>query len=323
MNKRICNKKILLVIIVLNLLQFNIYAQNKNTNDQLFSFTVDNDFFLLNYTDSYYTNGFFFQLSKAKQRNNQKRITRYELGQTMFTTRERRLVWTGTEILDRQYCGYLYGRMVKDYFLQKDAFLSFKGEVGVTGDLSLAKPFHEWYHSVLGLFDYPYWDTQITNSIGANFGAKYIAPINALKNEHSLFKIITTSEANIGSYFNNLKLGSYFCIGNFEKVENSALFNNQISSNTTSNKNKKEWVFFFYPQLIYQAFNGTIQGNILKQQPESYLSKIQSIVYQHSFGFMYAQKKWAGKIEAIYQTKEATSQIQNHRYISLQAAYRF
>ncbi|MCU0320874.1 MAG: lipid A deacylase LpxR family protein [Chitinophagaceae bacterium] len=303
--------------------QLNMYAQNKNTKDQLFSFTVDNDFFLFNYTDSYYTNGFFFQLSKAKQKNNQKRITRYELGQTMFTTRERRLVWTGTEILDRQYCGYLYGRIVKDYFLKKDAVLSLKAEIGVTGDLSLAKPFQEWYHNVLGLFNYPYWDTQITNSIGANFGAKYIAPINALKNEHSLFKIITTSEANVGSYFNNLRLGSYFCIGNFEKVENSALFNNQISSTNTPNKNNKEWVFFFYPQLIYQAFNGTIQGNILKQQPESYLSEIQSIVYQHSFGFMYAQKKWAAKIEAVYQTKEATSQLQNHRYISLQAAFRF
>lgn len=317
------NKQKIKLILLLVCCFVQTVAIAQNAKKQLFSFTVDNDFFLLNYTDAYYTNGFFFQLSNASIKKNKKQITRYELGQTMYTTRERRLVWGGFENLDRQYCGYLYGRVAKDFFLKKDAVFTLRGEVGVTGDASLSRQLQEWYHNVLGLFDYPYWDTQIPNSIGANMGAKYVAPLFYKEQKNQQFRLITTSEMNLGSYFNNLKVGNYFCIGSFETVENTALFNNQISANRSSNRAKKEWVFYFYPQIIYQAYNGTIQGNILKKQPESYLAHIQPWVYQHSFGVLYAHNNWAAKMEAVFQTKEASSQLQNHKYISLQAAYSF
>jgi hypothetical protein len=101
----------------------------------------------------------------------------------------------------------------------------------------------EWYHKVLGLFNYPYWETQIPNSIGINVGLKYIAPINAQQSEHNLFRIITASEINFGSYFNNAKASAYFCFGKFNKVEHTALFNNHINTTSTS-KNTSEWVFF-------------------------------------------------------------------------------
>ena len=324
MNNLFCKNTIHVSLLIFGTLFYgaNLHAQHTTVYNESFSFTVDNDVFLLKFQDSYYTNGFFLQYSKAQQKNNVKKITRIELGQSMYNTRERRRVWSGDEILDRQYCGYLFARIATDHFLKNDAFLNLKAEVGVTGDLSLARQLQEWYHKVLGLFDYPYWETQIPNSIGINLGAKYVAPINAQQSEYNLFRIITASEVNFGSYFNNAKSGAYFCFGKFNKVENTALFNNHINT-TSRSKNTSEWMLFFNPMVTYQAYNGTIQGNVFKPMDKSYLWNIQPFIYQHSFGAMYAKNKWATKIEAVYLTREGKSQIQNHRYISLQTAYRF
>lgn len=298
--------------------------KNKNYSKE-FLFITENDAYALKYNDSYYTNGFFFQLSKAKEKNNRKIINRYQLGQTMFTTRDRRQVWTGAEPLDRPYCGYLFAQFSKDICLNNSSIVTYKVEVGVTGDLSLARPLQEWYHKLIQLYFYPYWEQQIPNSIGINAGVKYATTINSNIANNSTLKIVPVTEANAGNFFINAKAGAYFCAGLFEPIANSALFNTRINKGESKVKRTRELFVYFYPQLIVQGYNATIQGNLFsKSLPANvFTSKPSTLQYQHSFGAVYAKNQWTYKIEAVYQTKDAQSQIQNHEYVGVHAAYRF
>src|ERR1700737_1610347 len=48
------------------------------------SFTTDNDAYLLQNRDAYYTNGFFIRLTNTGQKKGNKKPRKYELGQMMY-----------------------------------------------------------------------------------------------------------------------------------------------------------------------------------------------------------------------------------------------
>lgn len=302
-----------------------VFCQKKNYYTKEFSFVNENDVYVLKFKDGYYTNGFFLQYSEAKIKQKKKVITRYELGQTMFTLRDRRNTWRGLEPFDRPYCGYLFLKATKDKFLNNSSILSYKLELGVTGDLALTRQLQDWYHRRLNLFNYPYWENQIPNSFGVTAGIKYAKTIAPEKANQSLFKIVPIVEANVGNYFINAKAGAYFCMGKFEKTENSVLLNSRINITEVKTKRKYELIFYYYPQINLQGYNATIQGNLFAKQMPSIVvtSTPKTIVIQNTFGVAFAKNRWTTRAEVVYQTKEATSQLQDHEYIGLHAALRF
>ena len=313
------------LVIIICLLSVTTFAQKKNFYRKEFSVIIENDAFLLKLKDGYYTNGAFLQFSKAEEKNNHKIIHRFELGQTMYTTRDRRAVLRGLETIDRPYAGYFYGKYSRDKFYTPHQLFSYSIGLGATGKWSMAEQLQEWYHRVIGLYFYPYWETQIPNAIGADATIKYvgtIAPDGAAKN---LFKIVPTAQATVGNFFINAKVGAYFCFGAFEKNESSVLLNARVSKTQPSTKRKYELIFYFYPQLVAQAYNVTIQGNMFSKPTDSrvFTSLPEAIVYQQIFGAAYAKERWTTRFEIAYQSKEATSQRNAQRYGSLQLCYRF
>ena len=320
--------KILVQYIVLLLFvfhQFKAIAQTSKKYTQEILFTNENDFYLLNYKDGYYTNGFFIQYSKAFQKNEKKVIQRFSLGQKMFTVGNRRAVWAWLEPFDRPYCGYLFARFTNDKFINASTLLSTYAELGVTGDLSLARQLQEWYHKKLQLFNYPYWEKQIPNEIGLNVGIKYATTLNLNKNKNSIFKIVPVANANAGTLFIDANVGAYFCLGAFEENENSVLFNAAIVKHNKAPKHKQELFVYFYPQIIFQGYNTTVQGNIFKKEtnPEVFIADVKTLMYQQTVGIAFAKKRWTTKLEIIFQTKEATTQLRNHNYAGLHFAYRY
>jgi lipid A 3-O-deacylase len=314
-------------VLLVILIQFYAigYSQKAKLYTKEISFTNENDVYLLKFKDGYYTNGFFLRFAKAVNKNNQKIIRRYEIGQTMFNVRERRLVWRGEEPFDRPYAGYLFAKATTDKFLNNGSILSYKVEVGVTGDLALTRQLQDWYHKRLGLFDYPFWERQIPNSIGVTAGIKYATTVTAKKANQSNFKIVPTAEANMGNFFMNAKAGAYFCFGKFEATENSILLNANISTTEYKPKRNYELIFYCYPQILLQGYNATLQGNLFaKSLPENvFTASPKAVVLQNTFGAVYAKNRLSTRAEVVYLTKEAASQLQGHSYIGLHAAYRF
>jgi lipid A 3-O-deacylase len=309
----------LLLIACFILTQSIAQKEKKHYYSKQFSLGIDNDAFMLKLKDGYYTNGVFLQLSKASQQNIAKIITRWELGQTMFTTGNRRAVLRGEETIDRPYCGYLYLKYGQDKFNTADEMLSWNVSVGATGRISLAQQLQDFYHQVIHLYYYPYWETQIPNGIGVNLGFNHRKTLASSSNA----KIVSELEANLGMAYTNARIGANFCIGAFENNDNSALFATSINSKETSTKRKHEFFAYFHPQVIGQAYNATLQGMLFQKTGDAITSKPSPFMYQQTFGLVYAKPRWTAKLEATYQTKETPLQNRQQRYGGIHFAYRF
>lgn len=309
----------LLTIACFVLTQSIAQKEKKDYYSKEFSVLTENDAYMLKHKDGYYSAGLFLQLSKASEKDSHKIVTRYELGQAMFTTGDRRAVLRGEETIDRPYAGYLYAKYARDKFISNNEIFSWNASLGVTGRWSLAQQLQDAYHKLINLYYYPYWETQIPNAIGANAGINYKNNLTS----SSLLKVVYTAEANAGMFYTNAKLGAYFCLGNFENNDNSALFNARINSKETSTKRKYELFVYCYPQIMFQGYNATLQGTLFYKTGNAITSKPNAVMYQQTFGIAYSKPRWTAKFETNYQTKETPLQNREQRYGSVQFAYRF
>ena len=301
----------------------NIFAQQdqKKIFNKEFSLVSDDDAYLLQRRDKYYTAGTFFTINIAKEKNGLKKMDSYELGQMLYTPLKP--INPSNNVIDRPFCGFLYLKFSESFFTKKDAIINYGIAIGTLGNASLAEATQTTVHRVFGLYHFTGWQYQIGNSAELNGSFNYAQTLLSDK-EYPFFKIVPSLQLNIGTTFTNAKFGNYFCIGAFEKNSNSALFNSGINQKKSTIKRNYELFFYFYPQLIVQGYNATVQGCMFgDSNPYAVTSLINTIMYQQTLGFVYAKNRWSTKIEFVYQTKECASQSITQHYGSLKLAYRF
>lgn len=317
--KKILQMKHWLIIMAFFAVAKSNAQQNKKYYSKEFSVQTDNDVYLLNSKDGYYTNGIFLEYSIASEKNRQKKIDRFVLGQTMFTTGDKKAVWRNEESIDRPYCGYLFAKYIQEKFIDNETIFGWNFSLGVTGKWSLAQQLQDSYHKIIHVKTYPYWETQITNSFGFNAGVNYTKTLAS----SSIAKMVAVAEANAGMHYTNIKAAAYFCLGAFEKNNSSALLNARANATANNSKRKYELFFYFHPILIAQGYNATTQGTLFYKTNNAVTCKPQTFMYQHTWGIAYAASRVTGKLEATYQTKEASTQNRQQRYASIHFAYLF
>lgn len=319
--------KMLNIVGIISLISiYPAYAQQQKIWNHSIAITTENDAYLLMGKDGYYTNGLFVQVNKATEKNKYKQITRFEIGQMLYNSRDRLSIIKQIEAPDRPYCGYLFLKFSKDKFKTSNAMLGYGIEVGAIGKWSLGQQLQQWYHQQIGVANDTCWSKQIPNAIGVNLHANYSSVITLALTQYKNIKIIPVTEATIGNFFMQLKIGTNLCWGKFEKNENSNLFNAKLNTEHHTQPIKKEWYCFYTPQIITQLYNATMQGNLFKQ-PNNPVTVFTSLpttfVWQQKFGMVYSVKKWQAMGAIIYQTKEAKTQQKPSIYAALQLAYQY
>ncbi len=310
-----------ILIYLFFLLAITTHAQNVKPGaySKEISFTTDNDAYLFNKNDAYYTNGFFFELRTAKEKNEKKIIQAYEVGQMIYTPLDRKT--TGPTDIDRPYCGYLFFQYKRTSFPKNNAVLQYTAGVGEVGMASGGEAVQNGYHKLLGYGRFTGWQYQVQNAFGADVGATYAKTF--LDHDSSWLKLMPVAQANLGMNFTNARLGTYLCIGMFENNSNSALWNAHVQAGSKNIRRKYELFFYWYPQVILQGYNATVQGGLLsKGTSAAVLAEIARWMFQENIGLCYAQGRWSTNIAYIYQTKEAVSQTKAQRYVSAQVSYR-
>lgn len=306
-----------LSIIVFFLLSVNSFAQNKATNySKEFSFKTENDAYLFNLNDAYYTNGFLLNYAFVKDHNGNKKIHSFELGQKIFTPLIRE---TNTPAdIDRAYCGYLYLNYAQTQFLKKDKVLQLNGSLGLVGPASWGEGLQNTYHEWLRFAKFTGWKYQIENALGIDVGATYASTLA----ETNGIKLMPVMQVNLGTTYTNAKLGAMIVWGAFEKNAQSALWNARLSTKEEKRIRQHELFGYFYPQIIAQAYNATIQGGVFNNGTSEVTQNPSTFMYQQTLGVCYASGRFTGRIEYIYQSKETPSQTKSQRYGSFQIAYR-
>jgi len=301
---------------------FLLQAQTvaRKTYREEFSAITENDSYLLQRNDKYYTNGLFFILRTAAEKGKSKIIHQYELGQMIYTPRL--LTAQADDKFDRPFCGYLFAKYTHTGFTEKNQALQWYISAGTIGRTSMADNFQNSLHHLLGLYSVSGWGRQVHEDIAINWGITYI-PSFTKGHSSSSIKLVPVMQANMGNVFVNAKAGGYLCIGAFEDNSNSVLLNAGIDAHQPGTKRNYELFFYFYPQVIIQGYNATVQGSFLGDNTNSFTSVPTTIMYQQTWGLAYAKNRWVSKVEVVYQTKECTTQLLDQRYASLQLSYRF
>lgn len=295
--------------------------QQKELNKQ-FSFTNENDTYLMQDKDGYYTNGIFLNFSKSTTtKKGMRAIENYELSQLIFTPETRRIIYA--EQVDRPFCGYLYAGYGKTIFLKKEKVFGWKGMLGVSGKISMAEELLTNFHRLINIPGTYFrgWEYQIGNELMFNAQANYATTLFANNAATKHAKIIPKVQAQIGTPFTNLNAGVAFCLGNMEKNEQSSFFNARTKLKNTIFKT--EWMLFFEPSLTGVAYDATIQGGLFNKDPDAITMNPERFIYQHKLGFLVSTKRYTLRIVKNFVTRESVHQLRNNQYLSVHLAARF
>ena len=302
------------------MLLWAVQAQQKKLEcfTKEWSFTNDNDAYLFQEKDAYYTNGFFLKLTTAGKEEGNKITRSYEIGQMIYTPLLRKT--TGPSDIDRPYCGYLFLKYHQSQFLKNDGLLQLTASLGMLGSASYGEDVQNGYHTLLKYARFGGWQYQVQNAVGIDIGIEYARTVI----EDSLWiKLVPVAQMNLGTTFTNAKLGAYLCIGRFEKNNNSALWNARVQNKATYIRRKYELFVYWYPQCIFQGYNATVEGGLFSKGSGAVLGKTAPWMFQQNLGVCYAQGRWTTKLELVYQSREAVAQINTHQYGSMELGYRF
>ena len=108
---------------------------------------------------------------------------------------------------DYPYSGYLYLEYQKQKKLTNSSNYSFGGQIGITGDASLARGMQNLYHDLVLNLPHLKWESQMPQELQLNFSASYFKGFNIKDN------ISITSElySRLGTYqmMSGLELGLF------------------------------------------------------------------------------------------------------------------
>ena len=181
-------KNILFLKLIVLFLSFNFcYSQNQINLD------VDNDLYF-DSRDMYYSSGIFVSFSSLKNTDDKIFFNHFKIGQLIYTPSSRYEI--NPNLYDYPYSGYLFLELSKQKQISENSSFTFGGNIGITGDASLAKGMQNLYHDLV--LDLPHlaWNSQMPQEFQINLVANYFKGFKIEDNVN----ITTKLYSKIGTY---------------------------------------------------------------------------------------------------------------------------
>ena len=181
-------KNILFLKLIVLFISFNFcYSQNQINLD------VDNDLYF-DSRDMYYSSGIFVSFSSLKNTDDKIFFNHFKIGQLIYTPSSRYEI--NPNLYDYPYSGYLFLELSKQKQISKNSSFTFGGNIGITGDASLAKGMQNLYHDLV--LDLPHlaWNSQMPQEFQINLLANFF---KGFKIEDNI-NITTKLYSKIGTY---------------------------------------------------------------------------------------------------------------------------
>jgi hypothetical protein len=275
------------------------------------SVTTENDAYLFQEKDAYYTNGISLDYHTAYYRGMQKRVSNFELGQKIFTP-FRLSIRTRADI-DRPFCGFLYARYSQTRFLSNSVF-QWSATLGQTGKASLGEALQNAYHHIFNYKTFNGWQYQVQDAFGLDLSAVYARPVV----HTSSLKIEPMGQVSLGMNYTNAGVSANICLGRLADDAHSMLWHARVDAHEAP---KAECFLYWKPELIYQVYNATLQGGLLFKGTGAELADPTPWFFQQSIGLYAAAGKWSGHVAWVYQSKETPGQLYPQQYGSIQLNY--
>ncbi len=311
----------LLLSAALLLWSSSLFSQNYKNE---FGFKSDNDSYLGQGSDRYYTNGLFIHFRRAMDQSAlkgglEKKTYEISVGQKMYNPISGYAPDPARQ--DRPFAGYLYAGGAMSWFKTNESVLKISTEVGTTGPNSLAEDGQELLHNTVGFYELAGWEYQIKNELAINLSAQYTKLLQRSSSNTTEFAV--EGYANVGTTFSGAGAGILFRAGGLNQLFNSSYTNAVIGNHAKTKVLAKREVFFYAkPQLNFVAYDATIQGSMFKDNsPVTF--DIKPLVFAQQIGFNYSSQRFTFDFGMIFKSKEIKSSAKAHQYGSISMFYRF
>lgn len=303
----------------------NVFGQSHSAE---FGIQTDNDSYLGQGSDRYYTDGIFFFYRQALEVKNNpnaslfNKILGFEIGQKIFNPQSGSV--PGPQYVDRPFAGYLYAGTTLNLLFKNESNLKLGAQIGIVGPASGAQKTQEFVHKNFGFYTPAGWQYQIENNAVINLSAEY----NRLIIRANWIDLSLASYVNLGTGFTGAGAGPLLRLGAFNELYNSESTQSTASNNGSFQPLNAHEIFFYYkPQFNYVAYDATIQGGIFDKHtdPNSIAITLdrEPFVFSQQFGVAFTTNRFVFDVAAIFHTKEVKEMEQSHQWGSVTGIYRF
>jgi len=316
MKSKFC--QILIVLITLTC------SANAQTFKNEFGFRSDNDSYLAQGSDMYYTNGLFIHFRHATNQEKlkeslEKKIYEITAGQKIYNPRSGYSPEPSRQ--DRPFAGYLYAGAALSWYGKKESVFKMGVELGTTGPNSLAEGGQELLHNTIGFYELAGWEYQIKGEATVNLSAQYTKLIG--RSVGKTTDLSFEGYVNAGTIFNAAGAGVLFRTGRINQLFNSGATNSVIGNKgSTSAYMPRELFFYAKPQLNYIIYDGTVQGSLFNDDSPITFG-IQPIVFEQKLGLNYSSPSFTFDFGMYLRTKEVRSKAPGHQWGAITMYYRF
>jgi hypothetical protein len=305
------------------------FAQKNYTNE--IGAQTDNDSYLLQGSDRYYTDGYYMYFRHALSTDGSpslmNKVLGFEFGQKIFNP------FSGSiadnqgvdhpELIDRPFAAYLYVGSTLNFLYKDESSLRLSAQVGVVGPAALGKQIQSWVHDNFGFYHPSGWEYQIDNDPELNLSAEY----KRLLARSESIDVSLDAYGNLGNGFSGAGFGPIFRLGNFNQLFNSVTTQSTVTRNTSVAPLHKNEIFFYYkPMLNYVAYDATIQGSLFKKRsPDSEeitLDK-EPFIFSNQLGVAFTANRFEFDIAAIFQSKTDKEMTLSEQWGTVTGLYRF
>lgn len=289
-----------------------------------FGFKSDNDSYLAQGSDRYYTNGLFINFRHATDQQQlgealEKKTYEITVGQKIFNPYSGNAPDPARQ--DRPFAGYLYAEAAMNWFNSNESVWKTSVQLGTTGPNALAEDGQRVLHDTFGFYEIEGWNYQIKNELALNLNAQYTRLLTRMADDHIDFAL--EGYAQLGTTFSGAGAGILFRTGCLNQLFNSSYTHAVIGNNAkTKALVKREFYFYAKPQLNVVAYDATIQGSMFNDDSPVTFEQ-QPVVFAQQVGVNYSSQRFTVDFGMIFKTKELKSAARAHQYGSISMYYRF
>lgn len=305
---------------------------------------TDNDSYLAQGSDRYYTNGIFLFYRQALQFDEggklANKVLGYEIGQRMYNPQSGNIQTSDPDNpvddirnIDRPFAAYLYIGGTYNLLYKNQSNLKLGLQVGVVGNKAQGKPVQDFIHNTFGFYPPFGWDHQIQGGIKATLTGEY----NRMLLRESAFDINFSSYANIGNGFTGLGFGPLFRLGRTNKLFNSISTQSTVMNRDGVKANDQELFFYYKPMVNIVGYNATIQSKSGEAPSKidftadpAILSHTQvagtpqRLIISNQIGGAYnSGDRWTIDVSATFITKETKEILRSQQWGSVTVMYHF
>lgn len=304
------------------------FAQTSHRNE--IGFETDDDSYLAQGFDRYYTAGTFFYFRHALKvdtaKKLQNKVLGFEIGQKLYTPQTGSININGVDdprYIDRPFAAYLYAGATLNLLFKDESNLKLGAQIGVVGPAAIGKPIQDFIHDTFGLYHPSGWEYQVDNDAELNLSANY----NRLLIRDSWIDVSLTSYANLGNGFTGAGVGPLFRLGDFNQLFNSeSTQSTAINSRNFTPLHDRELFFYYQPMINWVGYDATVQGSLFNKKSASSIEITavpERIVLSNQLGIGYSGKRFVIDAAVVFHSRDVRTMVTDDEWGDITFMYRF